>query len=246
MHPLICIVLTERRPPCWAGIRQQRCGCTEGSAATVQTVGGEGLKKLSRDDTCCCFYAFILFLPLELLTVVGLLCSCNSVCSCVGHSDLNWCVSGKFEVKVLVHFFLTPKEFKCVCLCVNDVRMDEKLFHCPQVQHLLSEWIERLLRGRFKKSQKSLDPNFKSDSSNAFTLFFLICFIKKNKKTINIDVRELYYITASAANRVFEHCLNISSSAAFVLMSITPFNLTLWGQMKHDYGSICILSYHIE
>lgn len=172
-------------------------------------------------------------------TAVGLLCSC------VGHSDLNWCVSGKFEVKVLVHFFLTPKEFKCVCLCVNDVRMDEKLFHCPQVQHLLSEWIERLLRGRFKKSQKSLDPNFKSDSSNAFTLFFLICFIKK-KKPVNIDVRELYYITASAANRVFEHCLNISSSAAFVLMSITPFNLTLWGQMKHDYGSICILSYHIE
>lgn len=179
-------------------------------------------------------------------TAVGLLCSCNSVCSCVGHSDLNWCVSGKFEVKVLVHFFLTPKEFKCVCLCVNDVRMDEKLFHCPQVQHLLSEWIERLLRGRFKKSQKSLDPNFKSDSSNAFTLFFLICFIKKKQKTINIDVRELYYITASAANRVFEHCLNISSSAAFVLMSITPFNFTLWGQMKHDYGSICILSYHIE
>lgn len=117
-------------------------------------------------------------------TAVGLLCSCNSVCSCVGHSDLNWCVSGKFEVKVLVHFFLTPKEFKCVCLCVNDVRMDEKLFHCPQVQHLLSEWIERLLRGRFKKSQKSLDPNFKSDSSNAFTLFFLICFIKKKPQSI--------------------------------------------------------------
>lgn len=173
MHPLICIVLTERRPPCWAGIRQQRCGCTEGSAATVQTVGGEGLKKLSRDDTCCCFYAFILFLPLELLSDC---CVHATVCVPV-------LVSGKFEVKVLVHFFLTPKEFKCVCLCVNDVRMDEKLFHCPQVQHLLSEWIERLLRGRFKKSQKSLDPNLKSDSSNAFTLFFLICFIKKKKKT---------------------------------------------------------------
>lgn len=52
-------------------------------------------------------------------------------------------------------------------------------------------------------------------------------YLKKKKKKINIDVRELYYITASAANHVFEHCLNISSSAAFVLMSITPFNLTL-------------------
>lgn len=54
--------------------------------------------------------------------------------------------------------------------------------------------------------------------------FFNMLYLKKK---INIDVRELYYITASAANHVFEHCLNISSSAAFVLMSITPFNLTL-------------------
>lgn len=47
------------------------------------------------------------------------------------------------------------------------------------------------------------------------------------KKQINIDVRELYYITASTTNHVFEHCLNISSSAALVLMSIAPFNLSL-------------------